>query len=225
MIAKIKEIKSNDLPREKAIMQGINRLSNHEILAILLRTGTQEKNVLQLAGDLLIQHRGLLGLSRLSYSELIQIKGLKEAKALTLIASFELAKRIQCDDEEGAFLNSPKSVFTYFHPLLSREIQEKLYVAFLNVKNRIVSYSELFVGGLDSNIIHPRDIFRESVRNNAARIILIHNHPSGDPTPSKADINITLEIMKAGDIIGIRIVDHIIIGKNQFVSLKTIGAI
>lgn len=225
MNLKLLDLNKNDLPREKAILHGIKSLATHELLAILLRTGYKQQNVLQLAYEVLAFNNGLIGLSRLDYQELKEIKGLKKAKALSLMAAFELAKRLNDYSTSDVKINSPEAIFSFFNPKLKYESQERFYVVFLNTKNIMTSYKELFVGGLDRSIVHARDIFRESVKNNAAKIILIHNHPSGDPTPSEADIHITKELIEAGEIIGITIIDHIIIGSDSYVSLRAIHAI
>lgn len=217
--------KNNALPRERAVIHGIEILSDQELVAILLRTGTKELNVIQLAANILISNNGLFGLSKLSLNELKRIKGLKEAKALSLLAAFELAKRLNDFDIGNIKFLNPNDVYSFFAPLTKNKEQECFYVGFLNTKNILTSYKKMFVGSLNKSIVHPRDIFREAVKNNAAKIVIVHNHPSGDPTPSNADIIITKELMLAGELVDVPIVDHIIIGGNTYISLREIGAI
>lgn len=225
MKLKISDLSAGDLPRERAIKLGMAALGNHEVLAIILRTGYNNQNVLQLAYEILATSEGLSGLSKLSYEELRKIKGLKEAKALSLMAAFEISKRLEESRSESLSITTPNAIYSLFSAKLKNENQERFYVVFLNIKNKLTSYKEMFVGGLDRSLVHARDIFREAVKNNAARIILVHNHPSGDPTPSAADTEVTKKIIAAGEVLGISVIDHIIIGNGSFVSLKAINAI
>lgn len=225
MKLKISDLSAGDLPRERAIKLGMAALGNHEVLAIILRTGYNNQNVLQLAYEILATSEGLSGLSKLSYEELRKIKGLKEAKALSLMAAFEISKRLEESRGESLSITTPNAIYSLFSAKLKNENQERFYVVFLNTKNKLTSYKEMFVGGLDRSLVHARDIFREAVKNNAARIILVHNHPSGDPTPSAADTEVTKKIIAAGEVLGISVIDHIIIGNGSFVSLKAINAI
>ena len=225
MKLKISDLSAGDLPRERAIKLGMAALGNHEVLAIILRTGYNNQNVLQLAYEMLATREGLSGLSKLSYEELRKIKGLKEAKALSLMAAFEISKRLEESRSESLSITTPNAIYSLFSAKLKNENQERFYVVFLNTKNKLTSYKEMFVGGLDRSLVHARDIFREAVKNNAARIILVHNHPSGDPTPSAADTEVTKKIIAAGEVLGISVIDHIIIGNGSFVSLKAINAI
>ena len=225
MKLKMADLSAGDLPRERAIKLGMAALGNHEVLAIILRTGYNNQNVLQLAYEVLATSEGLSGLSKLSYEELRKIKGLKEAKALSLMAAFEISKRLEESRSESLSITTPNAIYSLFSAKLKNENQERFYVVFLNTKNKLTSYKEMFVGGLDRSLVHARDIFREAVKNNAARIILVHNHPSGDPTPSAADTEVTKKIIAAGEVLGISVIDHIIIGNGSFVSLKAINAI
>lgn len=211
-------------PREKAKLRGIESLSNQELLAIILRTGTKEFSVMELATNILQSFSGIKGIINISYAELTKLKGMKESKSLALMAVIEFSKRINHIDETSINIvkvNSPKDVYNMLSGEMQNSEQERLYVLFLNTKNVLISYKELFVGGLDYHIIHPRDIFREAVKFNAAKIILSHNHPSGDPNPSTKDIESTKTIFELGNALGIKLIDHIIIGQNCFVSMKS----
>jgi len=211
-------------PREKAKMRGIESLSNQELLAIILRTGSRNGSVMELATDILQKFCGIKGIINTSYADLSKIKGMKESKSLTLMATIEFSKRINHLDVptlDVIKINTPKDVFNLLSGEMESAEQERLYVLFLNTKNSLISYKELFVGGLDYHVIHPRDIFREAVKFNAAKIILSHNHPSGDPNPSKNDVESTKTIFELGNVLGIKLVDHIIIGQNCFVSMKS----
>lgn len=208
-------------PREKAIREGINTLSNAELLAIMLHTGTRNQSVIDFAYSILAQFNGLEGLSRSSYQELIKMKGLKEAKAMSLLAMIEFAKRVNYQPSSQLELNSPEQIYEFLEPKLKSEFQEKCLVICLNNRNCLIRAVELFKGGLSQHIVHPRDIFREAVRENAARIILVHNHPSGCANPSVADIETTKALALLGKELGIPVLDHIIIGKGEYFSLKS----
>lgn len=217
----LKDLPKEELPREKAIRYGIETLSNAELLAILLRTGTQELSVIELAYKILSFFDGIKGLANTNYTELSQIKGLKSAKALSLLAMIEFSKRINYQISDSQMINSVQNVFELWEPKLRNELQEKCIIILLNSRHCLIKAVELFKGGLTRADIHPRDIFREAVKANAASLILVHNHPSGDPTPSKADIEITTSIARLGRELGITVLDHIIIGQGKFFSLKS----
>lgn len=217
----IKGLPILEQPREKAIRLGIEKLSNAELIAILLRSGSKEYSVIELAYKVLDSVGGLSNLANITYSELAMIKGLKQAKSLSLLATIEIAKRINFSVENLKVMNSPDNIFYLFEPMLRNAEQEINYCVFLNSKGKMITFKKMFVGGLDRHLIHPRDIFREAIRLNSAGIVLVHNHPSGDPTPSKADIETTISISNLGIELGIVVLDHIIIGKGRFISLKS----
>lgn len=216
------KLPKSELPREKALKYGIQTLSNVELLAIILRTGTNESTVIELAQEILKKFDGIGGFSNASYQELIQIKGLKEAKALALLTLIEFSKRINLQSyEKSERIDSVDKAFLLFEPYLKNEFQEKFIAIYLDNGLRIIRYIELFKGTLNKNMVHPRDLFREAVKLNAAKIIIMHNHPSGDANPSKEDIETSEELFKLGDQIGIPILDHIIIGKGNFYSIRS----
>jgi len=211
-------------PREKAKIRGIESLSNQELLAIILRTGSRESSVMELATYILQTFCGIKGIINTSYAELTKIKGMKESKSLTLMATIEFSRRINHIDvtiSDIVKVISPNDVYNLLSGEMENAEQERLYVLFLNTKNILIAYKELFIGGLDYHVIHPRDIFREAVKFNAAKIILSHNHPSGDPNPSKNDVESTKTIFELGNALGTKLIDHIIIGRNCFFSMKS----
>lgn len=217
----LKDLPKEELPREKAVRYGIETLSNAELLAIILRTGTRELSVIEFAYKILSSFDGLKGLASTNYNELTMLKGLKSAKALSLLAIIELSKRINYQISDSQLINSVQNVYELWEPKLRNEVQEKFIIILLNSRHCLIKAVELFKGGLTKTDIHPRDIFREAVKANAASIILVHNHPSGDPSPSRADIEITISIAKLGRELGINVLDHIIIGHGAFFSLKS----
>jgi DNA repair protein RadC len=220
----IREMPKVERPREKLIEKGAENLKDEELLAILLRTGTREKSALDLAKQILRKF-SKKKFQKLKYEDLIKIKGIDEAKATTILAAIELAKRIlKIGEETLPKIESVKDVVAQFSYLREKQ-REHLTALYLNARNEVVFKKHLFVGTLDSNICHPREIFKYAIWNNAASIILVHNHPSGDPEPSKADLEITKRIQEAGKIMGIDLLDHIIISKNKIFSFKEKGLI
>jgi DNA repair protein RadC len=217
---KIKDIPQNERPKEKLLTYGADSLSNSELLAIILRTGTQGENVLQLSSRLLSELEGLDGVLSASFNDITSIKGIKDGKASQILALSELFRRFRTLKamKKDIKINSPKDLANLLMGEMNELNQEILKVILLSTK-------DVFKGSLNTSIVHPREIFKQAINKNSASIIICHNHPSGDPTPSKEDINITLRIKECGNIIGIQLVDHIIIGNNKFVSLKERGLI
>ena len=215
----IREMPKVERPREKLIEKGPENLKDEELLAILLRTGTKEKNVLELAKEVLrkFSKKKIL---RLKYEDLIKIKGIDSAKAGTILAAVELVKRaLKIGEETLPKIESIRDVVSQFSYLREKE-REHLAALYLNARNEVIFKKHLFVGTLDANICHPREIFKYAIEKNSASIILVHNHPSGDPEPSKADLEITKRILEAGKIMGIDVLDHIIISKTKIFSFK-----
>ena len=219
MSYKIKELPEEERPREKAIQFGIENLSVVELLAILLQTGTKNLSVKELSVQLLDKVGGIKGLKDLRLSNLKRIKGIGNAKAITLLAAIELGKRMSFEpDKKKIQIKQTKDVYYYFAYLFRNETQEKFLVLFLDIKNYVLGKKIIFVGTASQSIVHPRDIFKEAVLNNASKIICIHNHPSGDVTPSIEDRNITLKLKEIADLMSIPLLDHVIIGKNSYYS-------
>ncbi|MCD6500505.1 DNA repair protein RadC [bacterium] len=215
----IREMPKVERPRERLIEKGPENLKDEELLAILLRTGTKEKNVLNLARQILRKFSKKKFL-KLKYQDLIKIKGVNSAKATTILAAIELTKRILGVGEETLpKIESVKDVIAQFSYLREKQ-REHLAAIYLNARNEVIFKKHLFVGTLDSNICHPREIFKYALEKNAASVILVHNHPSGDPEPSQADLEITKRIVEAGKIMGVDVLDHVIITKNKIFSFK-----
>ena len=224
---KIKDILQNERPKEKLLTWGADSLSNSELLAIILKTGTKGENVLQLSGRLLSELEGLDGVLSASFNDITSIKGIKDGKASQILALSELFRRFRTLKamKKDVKINSPKDLADLLIGEMNDLTQEVLKVVLLSTKNIIIGTKDVFKGSLNTSIVHPREIFKQAIDKHSASIIICHNHPSGDPTPSKEDINITLRIKECGNILGIQLVDHIIIGNNKFVSLKERGLI
>lgn len=217
----IKEMHKDERPREKALFQGIDTLSNAELLAIILKTGTRSASSLDLANQIIQCIGGFSHLAELSLADLIKIKGIKQTKALEVLAAVELAARLQLSDrKEQRQIENALDVFEYLAGRLQDLQQEYLVTLFLNTKNKIIRERIIYKGGLDVSIAHPREIYKEAMACSAARIIIAHNHPSGNVTPSAADIELTRMIASTGNIVGIPLLDHLIIGKNRYISLR-----
>jgi len=216
---KIKDLPKVDRPREKLILKGPQNLKDEELLAILLRTGIEGKNVLEIAKQILRKY-SKKRILKMTYQDLMKIKGINSAKACTILASIELIKRaLEVGEETLPKIESIKDVIAQFSYLRDKT-REHLAALYLNARNELVFKKHIFVGTLDANIAHPREIFEHALTNHASSVILVHNHPSGDPEPSKADLEITKRILEAGKILGIDILDHIIITKTKAFSFK-----
>ena len=221
---RIKELPSSERPRERLRESGPASLSNSELLAIILRTGTPSENVLILAGRVLVRFGGLAGLARASFGELCAERGLGQAKAAQLKAALELGRRlVSTQPEERAVVRSPQDVANLLMAEMAFLDQEQLRVVLLNTKNHVISIAEVYRGSVSTSLIRTSEVFREAVRENCPAIIVVHNHPSGDPTPSPDDIQVTEQIVAAGRALDIEVLDHLIIGEQRFVSLKEQG--
>ena len=216
---KIKDLPKIERPREKLIAKGPQNLKDEELLAILLRTGIEGKNVLEIARQILRKY-SKKRILKMKYEDLIKIKGINSAKACTILASIELIKRaLEVGEETLPKIESIKDVIAQMSYLRDKT-REHLAALYLNARNELVFKKHIFVGTLDANIAHPREIFEHALANHAASVILVHNHPSGDPQPSKADLEITKRILEAGKILGVDVLDHIIITKTKAFSFK-----
>lgn len=218
---KVQELNEQERPREKAMQQGIDILSNRELIAILLRTGYKEISALELADEILQNYDNLGELGKASLEDLVRIKGVKGAKAIELQAGFELGRRIAFDVvKQGAGIQQPEDIVDWLRQQIGYEQQEHFLVLFLNQRNQILKYRTMFVGTLTSASVHPREIFKQAMRLSCAKILCVHNHPSGDPSPSEADIDLTKCIVECGKMVAIPLMDHIIISKNSYVSFR-----
>ncbi len=217
---KVKELPIDDRPREKLILRGAQNLSDAELIAILLRTGMKGKSVVQISQELIQKYGNLNVLTSQTHDSLKNIPGIGKDKAATLLAAFEISRRIDSRKKwySNKKISSPDDIAEIFIPLLRDEVKEKFYVVCLNSANRIIKYETISVGNLNSSVVHAREVFKIAIESNSANIILLHNHPSGNPEPSADDISITKKLVEAGKIIDIQIFDHIIIAGNNFMS-------
>ncbi|WP_068774145.1 DNA repair protein RadC [Paenibacillus sp. FJAT-26967] len=223
-IVTLREIPSEERPRERMMQVGASSLSSAELLAILVRTGTYSESALGLAQRILSESGGLRGLVETSREELTRIKGIGDAKALQIMAGIELGRRIsRTRMDETTTVRSPFDVFDLLKDELRYLQKEHFVCLFLNTKNHIIGRETLSIGTLNASIVHPREVFRAAIQRSSASIVCVHNHPSGDPTPSPQDIELTLRLIEAGEIIGIDVLDHVVIGDDRYVSLKEQG--
>lgn len=220
----LRQLPHNQRPRERMISYGADALSHAELLAILIRTGTKNQSAVELATNLLQQCGSLRDLVDMSVEELTTIKGIGQAKALQLLAGIELGKRVARSRlGDVVTVRSPYDAAMYVMEEMRYLKKEHFVCLFLNTKNHIIGKETLSIGTLNASLVHPREVFRAAIRISSASIICLHNHPSGDPTPSSEDIQITQRLAEAGSLLGIEILDHLIIGDGKFVSLKEQG--
>jgi DNA repair protein RadC len=220
----MREVPNEERPRERMLQYGSQVLSNAELLAILLRTGTYSESAVTLAQRILSECGDFRSLVDMSRDQLTQIKGIGNAKALQIQASIELGRRLaRSTHNEAVTIRSPESVANLMREELRYLQKEHFVCLFLNTKNHVIGQETLSMGSLNASIVHPREVFRAAIKRSSASIICVHNHPSGDPTPSPEDIQLTHRLVEAGSIIGIEVLDHIIIGDFKFVSLKEQG--
>ncbi|WP_440602519.1 RadC family protein [Bacillus sp. GB_SG_008] len=222
----IRDVVKEDQPRERLLLEGASSLSNTELLAILLRTGSKEESVLTLANRILHHFDGLRMLKDATIEEMTSIHGVGMAKASQLITAFELGRRmVRLEYQNRYSIRNPEDCARYMMEEMRFLQQEHFVCLYLNTKNQVMHRQTVFIGSLNASIVHPREVFKEAFRRAAASIICLHNHPSGDPAPSREDIEVTKRLVECGKIIGIEILDHIIIGDHKFVSLKDKGHI
>jgi DNA repair protein RadC len=220
----IKDFPQDEKPRERLVSNGPESLSNQELLAILLRTGTKSESVLQLSNRLLQKFEGLRLLKDASLEEITETKGIGSAKAVQIMAAVELGRRISnLSYDDRYIIRSPEDGANYVMNDMRFLSQEHFVCLYLNTKNQVLHKQTIFIGSLNASIVHPREVFKEAFRRSAASIICIHNHPSGDPTPSREDIEVTKRLVECGKIIGIEVLDHLIIGEKKYISLKEKG--
>jgi DNA repair protein RadC len=219
---KVKTIPVVEQPREKLFLQGVDALTNSELMAIIIQSGSREMSAVELSQRVInMFDHGLQGLNDVTIEELISIKGIGKAKACQLSAAVELGSRVsKCQKNILGKVNSPKTVVAFFQEELRHLNKEKFIVVFLNTKNLITSFEVVSVGSLSASIVHPREVFNRAIKKSAASIILIHNHPSGNPEPSREDESITKRLCEVGDVVGIKILDHIIISDDNYYSFK-----
>lgn len=224
---KIKEIKEASRPREKMKLYGPGRLADHELLSILIESGTKKYNASELANIILNKFANSIhDLLDISVEELTKIEGIGFARASKIVAASELAKRINTHEVKNEMkITSSKSVIDLYSKRFAYEKKENFLALLIDTKGKIISEEKVSVGDLSSSIVHPREAFRLAIKKSAASVIFLHNHPSGDPAPSMQDIEITKRLVKVGNIVGIEVLDHIIIGKGKSNSLRDMGII
>ena len=222
----IKDIIKEEIPRETLLKKGETYLSDSELLAILINNGTRDKSAITLAREIIETSDGIRNLSNITVEELSKIKGIGLAKACRIISALELGRRVSVASEMQKFkISSPQDIGNVYMEELRYKKKEIFRVVLLNTKNVIIGSKDISEGSLNASIVHPREVFLEAIKKSANKMILMHNHPSGDPTPSSEDINITKRLISAGQIVGIEILDHVIIGDGSFYSFKENGQI
>lgn len=222
---RILDMQKDQRPRERLIKRGASALSDSELLAVILRTGSRKENAINLSQRILSQYN-IKQLSQANVTQLMGIYGIKEGKAAQITACFEMARRLESFSEgEKQKINSPEDVYRRVYPRMREQKKECFIELCLDTKNQIIKEDTISVGSLNANIVHPREVFKTALAESAAHIIVVHNHPSGDPAPSKEDLEITKKLVETGKIMGIDVLDHVIIGDGRHFSMKEAGHI
>lgn len=216
----IKDMPKLERPRERLLLYGVESLSSYELIAIILRVGSNGQSVIDLAKSLINDLNDLADLKSMTFDELKAFKGIGKTKAVTLMAAIELGKRVLNPTKEKIQIASMENVFELLKHDLVELKQEVLIVLFLDSKFNLISKQTIFKGSLNQSLIHPREVFKYAVKYSAYQIILVHNHPSGDPSPSSQDLEVTKAFEQAGELLQIKVVDHIIIANNSYLSIK-----
>lgn len=217
---KVKEMEVEQRPREKALRYGLESLSDLELVALILQSGNKNRSVFEIASDVLKESEGLLKLMTMHVNTLMQIQGIREVKALQLLASVELSKRVIKSKVYHAPILKPEDVIEWFKFEYGTMSQECFIALYLDTKSKLISHRVLFKGTLNESVVHPREVFKEAFLQNANSVLIAHNHPSGDCTPSKADFEVTYKMVHVAMTMGVCLVDHIIVCKNQYYSFK-----
>ena len=218
---RLKDQPASERPRERLVARGPDALTHAELIAILLRTGLQGVNVVQVGQNLLQKFGSLNALASASVDEIIKIPGIGRDKAATLVAAFALARRMEQERrEESPVLDNPPAIVNFLRESNRLKNVESFQVLLLNARRKLIRIEEVSDGLLDTVLVHPREVFRAAIVANAAAMVLIHNHPSGDPTPSEADIKVTLDLIRASHVLKVEILDHIILGRTSSARVK-----
>jgi DNA repair protein RadC len=217
---KVKDLPLDDRPREKLGLRGAHSLTDAELLAVLLRSGTKGKSVVVLSQELINKYGNLAVLASKSSADFKQCSGIGNDKAATLLAAFEISRRIQSQSKwfSNKKITSPQDIANIFIPLLRDELKEKFILVCLNSANKIIKFETISIGSLNASVVHAREIFKVAIENSSAGVILLHNHPSGNPEPSHEDIDITKKLIESGKILEIPVFDHLIIAGNTYTS-------
>ena len=217
----IRDLPSGERPRERLLHYGAGALSTAELLAIILRVGSSGENVVRVAEKLLARYQGLPGLSQATIQELCAARGMGEAKAAQIKAALELGRRLLvAAPQERPQVRAPADAANLLMAEMSLLSQEHLRTVLLDTRNRVISIPTVYIGSLNSASVRIAEVFREAIRANCAAMIVVHNHPSGDPSPSPEDVQITRHLVEAGVMLGIDVLDHLVIGQQRFVSMK-----
>jgi DNA repair protein RadC len=219
----IREMPADERPRERMRLRGPAALTNPELLAILLRTGSRGENVVSLATRLLAKFDGVDELGRASFAELCEQRHVGPAKAAQILAALELGTRIMSSRPERKAIRCPEDVYALFGPEMALLDQEHVRVVLLDTRNRVIAWKDVHIGNVHSAVVRVAEVFKEAVRAGCPSIIVVHNHPSGDPEPSPDDASLTGQLEEAGRLLGIEVADHIVIGRNGLVSLRERG--
>ena len=220
----IRDMPLGERPRERLRYYGASQLSDAELIAILLRSGTARENVLRLSERVLLEYSGLGGVAKASYAELCEMHGISDAKACQILAALELGRRLSSlHPEHRAVIRSPMDAFNLLSAEMGLFVQEHLRALLLNTKNEVVAIREIYKGTVNSAAVRVAEVIRPAIRENCPNIIIVHNHPSGDPSPSPEDVRVTREIRTCANMMDITLLDHIIIGRGRYVSLKERG--
>ena len=220
----VKEMAPDERPRERLKLCGPASLSDGDLLAIILNTGIVGETVTAVAQRLLAEHGGLLGLMRLDVAELARIRGVGDAKAAKLKAALELAKRVAAlSPDQRPQIASPDDVVNLVGIEMAALEQEQLRVVLLDTKHRVLSIRTVYQGSVNQAQVRVAEVFRDAIRHNAVAVVAVHNHPSGDPTPSSADVALTAELARGGELLDVELLDHLIVGQGRHVSLRRLG--
>lgn len=220
----IRDLPSGERPRERLLHYGAGALSTAELLAIILRVGSSGENVVRMAEKLLARHEGLPGLAQATVQELCLERGVGEAKSVQIKAALELGRRLLvAAPQERPQVRAPGDAANLLMAEMSLLAQEHLRTVLLDTRNRVISIPTVYIGSLNSASVRVGEVFRGAIRTNSAAIIVVHNHPSGDPSPSPEDVQITRCLVEAGSLLGIEVLDHLVIGRQRFVSMKERG--
>jgi len=220
----VNDMPKQERPRERLQRLGPDALSSQELLALIIGRGISKRSVLDIAHELMRRFGSIHGMSEATIEELSAVKGIGIAKAAQLKAAFELAKRQDLEQDIPPFtVNNPQTLVKAIRATIQDKAKEHFKLVLLNTRNKVTGIIPISVGTLNASLVHPREVFKEAIHGNAASVILVHNHPSNDLEPSEEDIKLTRRMVEAGNIIGIEVLDHIIITKNDFLSLKARG--